>query len=71
MFTIANSRAKTGMPTSNAPTSIKLTCCRRRRHGTIGARSRTWMARGLLDSTLVVAMGEFGRTPRINGRWRP
>jgi uncharacterized protein (DUF1501 family) len=23
--------------------------------------------RGLLDSTLVVAMGEFGRTPRING----
>ena len=22
--------------------------------------------RGLLDSTLVVAMGEFGRTPRIN-----
>ena len=23
-------------------------------------------ARGLLDSTLVVAMGEFGRTPRIN-----
>jgi hypothetical protein len=24
--------------------------------------------RGLLDSTLVVAMGEFGRTPRINGR---
>jgi hypothetical protein len=25
-------------------------------------------ARGLLDSTLVVAMGEFGRTPRINGQ---
>ena len=25
-------------------------------------------ARGLLQSTLVVAMGEFGRTPRINGR---
>ena len=24
--------------------------------------------RGLLDSTLVVAMGEFGRTPKINGR---
>jgi hypothetical protein len=24
-------------------------------------------ARGLLDSTLVLAMGEFGRTPRING----
>ncbi|WP_231749363.1 DUF1501 domain-containing protein [Tautonia plasticadhaerens] len=24
-------------------------------------------ARGLLDSTLVVALGEFGRTPRING----
>ena len=24
-------------------------------------------ARGLLDSTLVVAMGEFGRTPRVNG----
>ena len=24
-------------------------------------------ARGLLDTTLVVAMGEFGRTPRING----
>lgn len=24
--------------------------------------------RGLLDSTLVVCMGEFGRTPRINGR---
>ena len=24
--------------------------------------------RGLSDSTLVVAMGEFGRTPRINGR---
>ncbi|MFO0890903.1 MAG: DUF1501 domain-containing protein [Isosphaeraceae bacterium] len=23
--------------------------------------------RGLLDSTLVIAMGEFGRTPRING----
>ncbi len=23
-------------------------------------------ARGLLDSTLVVALGEFGRTPRIN-----
>jgi hypothetical protein len=23
--------------------------------------------RGLLDSTLIVAMGEFGRTPRING----
>ncbi|MEQ8849511.1 DUF1501 domain-containing protein [Botrimarina sp.] len=25
-------------------------------------------ARGMLDSTLVVWMGEFGRTPRINGR---
>ncbi len=25
-------------------------------------------ARGLLDSTLVVCMGEFGRTPRINKR---
>ena len=25
-------------------------------------------ARGLLDQTLVVAMGEFGRTPRINTR---
>ena len=24
-------------------------------------------ARGLLDSTLVVAMGEFGRSPKING----
>ena len=24
-------------------------------------------ARGLLDTTLVVAMGEFGRTPKING----
>ncbi len=24
-------------------------------------------ARGLLDSTLVIAMGEFGRTPKING----
>lgn len=24
-------------------------------------------ARGLLDETLVIAMGEFGRTPRING----
>lgn len=24
--------------------------------------------RGLLDSTLVICMGEFGRTPRINGR---
>ncbi|MCA9114127.1 MAG: DUF1501 domain-containing protein [Planctomycetaceae bacterium] len=24
--------------------------------------------RGLLDTTLVVAMGEFGRTPRINGK---
>ena len=24
-------------------------------------------ARGLLDSTLVVAVGEFGRTPRVNG----
>jgi uncharacterized protein (DUF1501 family) len=24
--------------------------------------------RGLLDSTLVVWMGEFGRTPRINGQ---
>jgi uncharacterized protein (DUF1501 family) len=24
-------------------------------------------ARGLLDSTLVLALGEFGRTPRING----
>jgi hypothetical protein len=24
-------------------------------------------ARGLLDSTLVVAMGEFGRTPKVNG----
>src|SRR5262249_61798845 len=24
--------------------------------------------RGLLDETLVVCMGEFGRTPRINGR---
>src|SRR5205823_9543204 len=24
-------------------------------------------ARGLLDSTLVVALGEFGRTPKING----
>jgi uncharacterized protein (DUF1501 family) len=24
-------------------------------------------ARGLLDSTLVVCQGEFGRTPRING----
>ena len=23
--------------------------------------------RGLLDSTLVVALGEFGRTPKING----
>lgn len=32
--------------------------------------------RGLLDSTLVVAMGEFGRTPKINNRagrdhWQP
>jgi hypothetical protein len=32
--------------------------------------------RGLLDSTLVVAVGEFGRTPKINGRagrdhWQP
>lgn len=25
-------------------------------------------SRGLLQSTLVIAMGEFGRTPRINGR---
>src|SRR5262249_7930169 len=25
-------------------------------------------ARGLLDSTLIVAMGEFGRTPKINGQ---
>jgi hypothetical protein len=25
------------------------------------------MARGLLDRTLVVAMGEFGRSPRVNG----
>ncbi len=24
-------------------------------------------ARGLLDTTLVIAMGEFGRTPRVNG----
>ena len=24
--------------------------------------------RGMLDRTLVVAMGEFGRTPRINGQ---
>jgi uncharacterized protein (DUF1501 family) len=24
-------------------------------------------ARGLLDETLVIAMGEFGRTPKING----
>jgi hypothetical protein len=24
-------------------------------------------ARGLLDSTLVIAMGEFGRTPKVNG----
>ena len=24
--------------------------------------------RGLLDSTLVVVLGEFGRTPKINGR---
>ena len=28
-------------------------------------------ARGLLDTTLVVAMGEFGRTPKINGEARP
>src|SRR5262249_53254413 len=28
-------------------------------------------ARGLLDSTLVVAMGEFGRTPKINRQGRP
>ena len=25
------------------------------------------VARGLLDETLVIAMGEFGRTPKING----
>ena len=27
--------------------------------------SRTWHARGLLETTLVVVTGEFGRTPRI------
>ncbi len=27
------------------------------------------LSRGLLDSTLVVWMGEFGRTPKINPRW--
>jgi len=32
---------------------------------------RTSDARGLLDTTLVVALGEFGRTPRIKqGRGR-
>src|SRR3712207_6952338 len=37
-------------------------------------RSRAWSAllddlaqRGLLDSTLVICAGEFGRTPRVNG----
>ena len=28
-------------------------------------------ARGLLDSTLVVALGEFGRTPKVNKQRRP
>ena len=28
--------------------------------------STTWKQRGLLETTLVVCMGEFGRTPRIN-----
>ena len=30
--------------------------------------SRTSTARGLLDSTLVVVMGEMGRTPRVNAK---
>jgi hypothetical protein len=42
------------------------------RHGPILDRSLSALLddldeRGLLDSTLVVCMGEFGRTPRING----
>ncbi len=32
----------------------------------IGALIDDLVARGLYDSTLVVAMGEFGRTPRMN-----
>ena len=27
---------------------------------------RTWPARGLLDDTLVVWFGDFGRTPKVN-----
>lgn len=43
------------------------------RHGPIFDRAFTALLsdlnqRGLLDSTLVVAMGEFGRTPKINRR---
>lgn len=43
------------------------------RHGPIFDRAFAALlddldARGLLDTTLVVAMGEFGRTPRINGQ---
>ena len=50
-------------------------------HAGTAARSREWQrssktspTAGLLDSTLVVMMGEFGRTPKINpnaGRERP
>ena len=28
-------------------------------------------SRGLLESTMVVATGEFGRTPKLNARWGP
>ena len=34
----------------------------------VGALIGDLKARGLLDSTLVVVLGEFGRTPRINNR---
>ena len=33
--------------------------------------SKTWTQRGLLDETLVVWMGEFGRTPKHQRRRRP
>ena len=47
------------------------TCCAptiacRRSTALLGALLEDLHQRGLLDDTLVVAMGEFGRTPRIN-----
>ena len=63
--TTSSSRARTGTRTPTTSTSTSTTCCRRPTRR-CAALIEDLDERGLLDTTLVVAMGEFGRTPQIN-----